>query len=189
MGPIPTSASSTNPTGDAAPKGSTRRTIVFAALGTLIVVVACVTLFVVANDDPGPDYVDRATEGGAGAAVPGGAPEANPDAPEATPGADAVPEAGGRPGIIPDPNEGRGASSPEEPGGWMQLSLFALLAAALLGIGYRALRGGSTARANRAAWHAAAATGRDGAAETGLSSASRRAAEADRDREPDPDLT
>lgn len=180
MGPTPASPSSAPTRGDA--PGTSPRTLALAAIGALVVVIACVSLFVVANQDGGPDYADRATEGGAGNVVPGGDPAA-------TPGADTVPEAGGRPGIIPDPTEGRGASAPEEPGGWMQLALFGVLALALLGIGYRAFRGGSRARTNRAAWHAAAATGRDGAAETGLSSASRRAVEADRRSRSEADAT
>lgn len=144
--------------------------------------VACVALVVVAANDDGPAMGDRTTEGGAAASVPGGDPAGAGTTAVDTPGVETVDEVGGRPSIIPNPAEGRGPSSPEEPGGWMQLGLFGVLALALGGIGYAIFRGGRTARANRAAWRAAAATGRDGAADTGRTTASQRAADAARSR-------
>ena len=71
----------------------------------------------------------------------------------------------GSPDIIPDPSQGRAPEDPGDPGGWQQLALFGLLAASLVGIGVVVFRGGKRSQANRARWHAAAATGRDGAAD------------------------
>ena len=73
-------------------------------------------------------------------------------------------EAGGaKPHIIERPNSGKPPENPGDRGGWEQLGLLALIVVAVVGIGYAAVRGGRKARAGRAAWRAAAATGRDGA--------------------------
>lgn len=177
-------ATSTPRSGTGPPReGPPRRSVLVALLGGATVLVACVALVVVAANHEGPAMGDRTTEGGAAASVPGGDPAAGTGTTAVdTPGAETVDEVGGRPSIIPNPAEGQAPSSPEEPGGWMQIALFGVLALALGGIGYAIFRGGSTARANRAAWRAAAATGRDGAADTGRTTASQRAADAARSR-------
>lgn len=72
-------------------------------------------------------------------------------------------QGGAKPHIIPRPNDGHPPEDPGDRGGWEQLSLFGVLAVAIVGIGVMVFRGGRSARANRAAWRAAAATGRDGA--------------------------
>ncbi|CAN5899489.1 hypothetical protein BH23ACT2_BH23ACT2_05820 [soil metagenome] len=174
-------ATTEHPSPGPARTGPSRRRVVLALLGVAIVVMACVTLVAVAGSSDGPRYADRNPDAVVANSVPGGDPAAGSGTTAAgTPGAETVDGVGGRPSIIPDPTEGRAPSSPEEPGGWMQLSLFGVLALALAGIGYAMFRGGRTARANRAAWRAAAATGRDGAADTGRTSASQRVAEAAR---------
>lgn len=70
-----------------------------------------------------------------------------------------------RPEIIARPNSGTAPQDPGDRGGWEQLALLGLLLAAMAGIGLVVFRGGRRARAGRRAWAAAAATGRDGAAE------------------------
>lgn len=67
------------------------------------------------------------------------------------------------PRIIPRPGEGQAPQNAGDRGGWEQVGLFVLILAAMAGIGVVIFRGGRAARAGRAAWTAAAATGRDGA--------------------------
>lgn len=64
---------------------------------------------------------------------------------------------------IPQPGRGRPPENAGERGGWEQIGLFGLLFASMGGIGVVIFRGGRRARANRARWVAAGATGRDGA--------------------------
>jgi hypothetical protein len=64
---------------------------------------------------------------------------------------------------IPRPGRGRPPTQPGDRGGWEQLGLLGLLVTAMAGIGVVVFRGGRTARANRARWQAAGATGQDGA--------------------------
>ena len=72
-------------------------------------------------------------------------------------------EAGGsKPHIIPRPGEGHAPKNPGDPGGWEQLTLFAVMLGGMVGIGVVIFWGGRKARANRAQWIAAGATGRDG---------------------------
>lgn len=115
-----------------------RRTVIWSA--TLLVVVIFAGMFVVAaalDDGPRRDTQGQLTE-----------------------------EGGAKPHIIPRPNEGRAPTDPGDPGGWEQLTLFGVLAVALVGIGVVVARGGGArARAGRAAWRAAAASGHDGAVE------------------------
>lgn len=72
-------------------------------------------------------------------------------------------QGGAKPHIIPRPNEGRAPEEPGDRGGWAQLSLLGLIVVAVVGIGYAVVRGTKKTRANRAAWLAAAESGRDGA--------------------------
>jgi hypothetical protein len=70
----------------------------------------------------------------------------------------------GNASIIPKPNEGTGPADSGDRGGWEQLVLMGGIVAALTGIALFAVRGrGSRTRPGRAAWEAAAASGRDGA--------------------------
>lgn len=62
----------------------------------------------------------------------------------------------GRPRSIPQPGQGTSPQRGGDRGGWEQLALMGLILGALLVIGVLALRGGSKAKANRAAWLAAA---------------------------------
>lgn len=75
-------------------------------------------------------------------------------------------DGGAKPHIIERPNSGTAPQDPGDRGGWAQLGLLALIVAAVTAIGLIALRGGAKARAGRAAWRAAAESGRDGAAST-----------------------
>ena len=70
---------------------------------------------------------------------------------------------GGKPHIIPRINDGAKPKNPGDRGGWEQLTVFGLMASAVVGIGFVVFRGGKTARANRGMWFDAAATGHDGA--------------------------
>lgn len=72
-------------------------------------------------------------------------------------------EEGRPPSIVVQPNSGRAPQDPGDRGGWEQLALFALLVVALAVIAAVVVRGGRRARAGRAAWKAAAASGHDGA--------------------------
>jgi hypothetical protein len=72
----------------------------------------------------------------------------------------------GKASIVPTPNEGTAPEDSGDRGGTGQLLLMGLIVAALGGIGAFAIRGrGAKSRPGRAAWEAAAASGRDGAAE------------------------
>ena len=75
--------------------------------------------------------------------------------------ADAV---AGPPRSIDLPNTGVAPAHPGDRGGWQQITLLVLIMVAVVVVAYAVFRGGSKARAGRAAWRAAAATGRDGAA-------------------------
>lgn len=67
------------------------------------------------------------------------------------------PGAAAAPGIIPKPNSGTAPEKPGDRGGWEQLALMGLILVALVGIGVIVAKGGGArARANRAAWRAAA---------------------------------
>src|SRR5690606_35636161 len=72
-------------------------------------------------------------------------------------------QGGAKPHIIPRPNEGKAPEEPGDRGGWAQLTLLGLIVVAVTGIGYAVVRGTKASRANRAAWLAAAESGRDGA--------------------------
>jgi len=67
------------------------------------------------------------------------------------------------PRIIPRPDEGSAPKNAGDRGGWEQLAVFGLMMMAMAGIGLVIFRGGRSARAGRAAWRAAAASGHDGA--------------------------
>lgn len=67
-----------------------------------------------------------------------------------------------RAAAIPQPGRGRAPENPGDRGGSEQLGLFAVMLAALVGIGVVILRGSRKTRANRAQWMAAGASGRDG---------------------------
>lgn len=72
----------------------------------------------------------------------------------------------GKASIVPAPNEGVAPEDTSDRGGVEQLLLMVLIVAALGGIGAFAVRGrGAKGRPSRAAWEAAAASGRDGAAD------------------------
>lgn len=71
-------------------------------------------------------------------------------------------QGGGKPHIIPLPNEGVAPSSPNERGGSEQLALFGFVMLAITGIGFVIFRGGKRAQAGRAEWRAAGRTGHDG---------------------------
>ena len=75
--------------------------------------------------------------------------------------ADAV---NGPPHSIDAPNSGVAPSHNGDRGGWEQLALLGLLVVGVVAVGFAAFRSGGKAKAGRAAWKAAAATGRDGAA-------------------------
>ena len=72
-------------------------------------------------------------------------------------------DGGDKPHIIDRPNSGHAPTNPGDRGGWEQLSLLGLIVAAIVGLAVVVFRGGSRARAGRAAWKDAAASGRDGA--------------------------
>lgn len=64
---------------------------------------------------------------------------------------------GRAPDIVPRPNSGRAPEEATDRGGWIQLTVLGAVVVALGGIGVIIARGGgSKARANRAAWRAAA---------------------------------
>ncbi len=63
---------------------------------------------------------------------------------------------------IPRPGRGRAPEGAGDRGGAEQIALFTVLVAAMGGIGAVVFRGGRTARANRAQWSAAGASGHDG---------------------------
>lgn len=65
-------------------------------------------------------------------------------------------DGGAKPHIIPLPNSGTPPKNPGDRGGWEQFLVMGLIVAGLGVIGVLALRGNRTARANRAAWRAAA---------------------------------
>ena len=65
-------------------------------------------------------------------------------------------DGGAKPHIIPLPNSGTAPKNPGDRGGWEQLMLFGLMTVGVGVIGVFALRGNRSARANRAAWRAAA---------------------------------
>ena len=71
-------------------------------------------------------------------------------------------DGGAKPHIIPRPGEGRAPQNPGDRGGSEQLALFGVMAVALGGIGFMALRGGRRARTGREAWKAAARSGGEG---------------------------
>jgi len=64
---------------------------------------------------------------------------------------------------IPRPGRGRAPESAGDRGGAGQIGLFAVMVVAVAGIGVVVFRGGRTARANRAKWSVAGASGHDGA--------------------------
>lgn len=64
---------------------------------------------------------------------------------------------------IPRPGRGRNPESAGDRGGAGQIGLLAVMVVAVAGIGVVVFRGGRTARANRAKWSVAAASGHDGA--------------------------
>ncbi|MGI8710340.1 MAG: hypothetical protein ACR2LA_05030 [Acidimicrobiales bacterium] len=71
-------------------------------------------------------------------------------------------DGGAKPHIIERPNSGRAPENPGDRGGWEQLALLGLIVVAVAVIGVVAVRGGGArARAGRAAWRAAAESGRD----------------------------
>lgn len=74
-------------------------------------------------------------------------------------------QGGAKPHIIPRPNEGREPQDPGDRGGWAQLTLLGVIVVSVIGIAVVVVRGSAGARAGRAAWLAAAETGRDGALE------------------------
>lgn len=137
MDPSPRTSDPT-PRTPAAGGDTSRRTIIWSAVLLAVVIIGGVAV-VAATSDVGPR---RDTQG-------------------------QLPEEGGaKPHIIERPNSGRAPENPGERGGWEQLSLLGLIMVAVVVIVTVAVRGGGKkARAGRAAWKAAAATGRDGAAE------------------------
>lgn len=122
-----------------------RRTILLSAgllFGVLIVGIA---IFAVAYD-PGPKGPAVTADGTAGIAEGEELSE------------------GGAPAIVPEPNSGTAPADAGDRGGWAQLGLLGLVVVAIGGIATVVVRGGgSDAKARRAAWRAAGATGRDGA--------------------------
>lgn len=71
----------------------------------------------------------------------------------------------GKATIIPAPNEGSAPKDSGDRGGWEQLALMGLLIVVLTGIGVFVVRGRGAQRPGRAAWEAAGASDRDGAAD------------------------
>ena len=69
----------------------------------------------------------------------------------------------GPPSIIVAPNTGAKPQDGGDRGGWEQLTIFGLILASMVGLGFVVFLGSRRQRAGRAAWRAAAATGRDGA--------------------------
>ena len=105
-----------------------RRAFILAGLAlTLVVVIGVVA--VTLTSDPGPrrDTQGQLTEDG-----------------------------GAKPHIIPRPGEGKAPENPGDRGGWEQLALFALMLAAMVGIGFVIFHGSRKTRAARARWLAAA---------------------------------
>jgi hypothetical protein len=72
-------------------------------------------------------------------------------------------QGGDKPHIIERPNSGTAPKTNGDRGGWEQLSLLAVLIVAMGGITFMMVRSRGGAQAGRAAWRAAAATGRDDA--------------------------
>jgi hypothetical protein len=143
MGPTPDAPPKPAPAGrgrarSASASGSLdRRTLILS--GAVLAGVILVGLVVVAvTVDPGPR---RDTQGQA-------------------------PPEGARPHIIPRPGEGAAPTDGGDRGGWEQLTLFALILGSIGAIGVVVFRGGSQARANRAAWRAAGTSDADGAVDT-----------------------
>ncbi len=134
MGPTPKSPAGR--IGSATASGTLdRRTIVASALVLLVVLIGGIALVSVSVDSgPRQDTRDQLTEDG-----------------------------GTKPHIIPRPGDGQAPEDAGDLGGWGQLSLFGLILGSMAGIGVVIFRGGRKARAGRAAWTAAAATGHDGA--------------------------
>lgn len=67
----------------------------------------------------------------------------------------------GRPDIVPRPNSGKAPETPGDPGGSQQLLLLGGVMVAMAGIGVWVFTGGRRARANKAAWRAAAEPGQE----------------------------
>ncbi|MCB0977067.1 MAG: hypothetical protein KDB02_06370 [Acidimicrobiales bacterium] len=66
-----------------------------------------------------------------------------------------------RPSSLPRPNSGKKPEEAGDPGGWEQLTVFALVAVGMLGIGTVVFRGGKRTRARRAQWLAQSAPGQE----------------------------
>lgn len=66
-----------------------------------------------------------------------------------------------RPSSLPQPNTGRAPEDSGDPGGWEQLTVFALVTAGMLCIGVIVFRGGKRTRARRAEWLAQSAPGQE----------------------------
>lgn len=92
-----------------------------------------------------------------GVAVVAGTMKADP-APKAS-----QPAENSRPTSIPRPGSGTAPQRPGDRGGWEQLAIFGLTLASMAGIGVVIFRGGKKARAGKALWAEAGASGRDGA--------------------------
>ena len=71
----------------------------------------------------------------------------------------------GKATVIPEPNQGVAPEDSGDRGGWEQLALMGLLIVILTGIGVFVVRGRGSERPARAAWEAAGASDRDGAAD------------------------
>ncbi len=71
----------------------------------------------------------------------------------------------GKATVIPTPNQGVAPKDPGDRGGWEQLALMGILIVTLTGIGVFVVRGRGAKRPARAAWEAAGASERDGAAD------------------------
>ncbi len=84
----------------------------------------------------------------------------------ADPGSTPAPSDAGAPHIIDKPNSGTAPTRSGDRGGAEQLLLLGGIVVAVGAIGYVVFRGGSSAKANRERWKAAADSGRDGALDT-----------------------
>lgn len=137
----------TDPPGGATPHGPAarprsarsgtldRRTVVLSAVLLVVAIVGGTALVAtLADDGPRRDPAEQLTDAGAPA-----------------------------PAIIPRPNEGRPPEDPGDRGGWAQLVLLGLIVTSVAGIAVVVVRGSGASRARRAAWLAAAESGRDGA--------------------------
>lgn len=112
-----------------------RRTVVLSAVLLVLAIVGGTALVAtLADDGPTRDPAEQLTDAGAAA-----------------------------PAIIPRPNEGRAPEDPGDRGGWAQLALLGLIVGSVAGIAVVVVRGSGASRARRAAWLAAAESGRDGA--------------------------